>query len=827
MSFCPNAILRSRLNVGLSPSAWTSPRLWHRQRGTTLTLRRLLSGAPGSSGNSLDKLRVVDNDLPSPEASQQSVAQSILHLRSTAARPSPAYSSHYRDITIPDTLGLETPYKFPLEYQNGQETLSMEAEDDTSVPANATMKADHVKTISVPSTRKWKDDRLRLQALIEQLNRQAQELGKPMTARSIHLDASIRLKSLYRRPLGFRQWKSACLELFSAKSDDREISNPALIPALNESDWDLFRKIQEDGLDSFKEAWEEMNRPAKASHWQRLALHLLQQSPDLMLKFLLVTCQSSDIPNFNMVVDSFIYLEQFHRDALTEWKEGEYTYDSVIELCLDPRDWPILRVTQKGIWLFLQRASHKGLVLALRTVNERQTSLTGETVLVFMRRFMEMKDVDKALETLQLLSTIDQEEFALDSQVVMRTCCKLLTLDTVQTQDGVRNFHILPRLLELGIRPDRDMMNVVLSNAFKTGDPELGFDVLDFMKSHNHEFDSYTYMTLLCDAVARGERHRVDLLLQEIQSQDQLRENPFLSSKLFHAHYVFTAKHMDTDADASEIFSSMLNMYNELHDITPLKELLIVPPNYTPPIRGMNSPPSRIAMYIMLATYFRCQKGTSNINRVYSRFRALLTEGNEMIAPLAETDHIYNEFIVAFRDSPRNLRRCVRIVEDMLSHIAQDGVIEGENGNRFIHAKPSVRTWSILLSAFIFNKQLFAAEKVKEMMAKYNIQFNEVTWNHVISGYANAQMIPEVAQAIKSMEEDGYSADAYTVRSLRYLRDPERLWVAVDELDANSEALDARLAPFAKPSEFAGEPEKEHEHLLDRGLQNLKMQLQS
>jgi hypothetical protein len=40
--------------------------------------------------------------------------------------------------------------------------------------------------------------------------------------------------------------------------------------------------------------------------------------------------------------------------------------------------------------------------------------------------------------------------------------------------------------------------------------------------------------------------------------------------------FTFTAKQIDPDSDPSGVFYSMLDMYNKIHDITPLKELLLV-----------------------------------------------------------------------------------------------------------------------------------------------------------------------------------------------------------------------------------------------------------
>jgi hypothetical protein len=567
-----------------------------------------------------------------------------------------------------------------------------------------------------------------------------------------------------------------------------------------------------------------MHRTEKASHWQRLAIWLLQHEPEKLPDFLIVTTECKDKPNFTMVYDCLRYLDNFHCDAwLKDWQSGNHNYQSLVETCLDPRDWPLVSLSQKAPRLYIRRAGHDAVVSALRIVKERSIRISAETALCFMWRFTELADVERALQALEFIPQTEGEGLKIDSDEVMRHCCKLLTLDTVQDGSAGRNFNILPRLLKMGVRPDRDMMNVVLSNAFKTGDPQLGTDILEFMKSHDHTFDAYTYTTLMKDAVSRGDRAKVDSLIHDIATKEELRENPYLASKIFHSHYIFTTKYMDADADPSRVFYAMLDLYNQLHDITPLKELLIIPPHYTPR-EGSNLPPSPIALYIMIATFFRCQNRFSNVQRIYGQFRQLVAQGHPLISPLAKTDHTYNEFLIALRSNPRGLRLCVQLVEDMLHSSSAKQKDKTPN-----HVKPSMRTWTILLSAFIFNRQPRAADKIKEMMAKHNVKYNDVTWNVIINGYANAQNIPQTAASIKAMEQQGFSIDPYTMKSLRYLRDPERLWVAIDELDevapaaAQAQAQDGQSAKIETASEPEPElsTEEQREKELDEGLGKL------
>lgn len=651
---------------------------------------------------------------------------------------------------------------------------------------------------------------------------------REIAARNKSLDLVIKSKSMYTFEPGYRHWRRAFDLLYTAthhKKPPTKSQAEALFTVQPEQHR-LIEMIQTDCFGLFRRTWEGMEIPVKASHWRSLALWLLEYSPLSTPEFLFVTAHSNHKPDYNMFVDCFRFLGNLYHEPLKQWTRESLTYSSVVQICLDPKIWSV-RGPDRGFRLHALHSGHQGLCSALETEKERPETTYPEHLLNLVKRFIGYRDVDRALEGLRYLNSLNRPGFELNSVGVQRHCCKLLMLDTVIDGPQGRNFHILPRLLAMGVRPDTDMMNIVLLNAFKTGDSQVGLDVLSFMRGQDYGLDAYTYSILLTDAVSSGDRERVVTLMQEIERRPEIRRNPYVTSKLMHAHFVFTARHVDTDAEPSRIFYAMLDIYNQLHDITPLKELLILPPEYTSPVEGPKEPPSMMALYILIATFFRCQSRFSNVERIYMNFRSLVLQGHETIAPLAATDHTYNEFLVALRRSSHGLRLSVRILEDMM-HSPPD--ITLESGKTINHVTPRVRTWTILLSAFIYNRQPFAAEKVKEMMVKHNVRFNQVTWNTIISGYANAQQIPETAKAIRIMEEQGFEVDQFTMRSLRYLNDPERLWEVMDEFDRVSQrsaeaaaASASASGPTSEPlrSKYLEDETKQREELLEQGLRRL------
>ncbi|KAJ6150858.1 hypothetical protein N7470_007452 [Penicillium chermesinum] len=633
----------------------------------------------------------------------------------------------------------------------------------------------------------------------------------------IQAEALRRARSLYPRQLGMRQWKIAYKELYKAKHYRREPQR-ALIPALNGESKRLLAKLQSDDVESFEDAWLQMNRHARASVWQRLALWLLENDPVLLLSFLLMTAHGADRPDFQLVGDCMLYVDRFFYSPWMKYDEVDLeTYQEVVETCLDPDTWPVICPPHRPLSLYVRKARPDSVKSAFQTSQAKGIELSGPTALSFAWR-LQLGDTDMAIEAIACLRRLDNPRFAMDADGVLRHCCKILTHDTIEDGPEGRNFKLLPRLLEIGVKPNRDMMNIVLANAAKISDSQLLNDILKFMIDHDHRLDSHTYLVLLQDAIAREDRGGVDILVREIGTVDHLDTNPYLASKIFHSHYLFTVKDMDVEADRSSILHSTLDMYSRLYDLTPLRDLLIVPPSYQPSFQGREKP-STVVLFIALATYLRCNPDVSKMQQIYARYQELINQGDPIICSMAETDHAYNAFLSAMRHNRRALRTCVQIVEDMLHPVVE----KDRNGRTIDHVKPSTRTWTLLLSAFIYNRQIAGAEKIRDMMLKHDVEFSQVTWNTIVNGYANAQDMPQTAAAIKDMEQAGFAIDSYTMKPLRYLRDPEALWAAIDALDRQYST--ANLAP---EPELTPEEEKEiRESLVDRALSKLAAKAKS
>ncbi|MCJ1475301.1 hypothetical protein MMC13_003963 [Lambiella insularis] len=103
-------------------------------------------------------------------------------------------------------------------------------------------------------------------------------------------------------------------------------------------------------------------------------------------------------------------------------------------------------------------------------------------------------------------------------------------------------------------------------------------------------------------------------------------------------------------------------------------------------------------------------------------------------------------------------------------------LVQWNAGNReFVVAPPDIRTWTILLFAFIKHRQATAAEKVLTIMRSRKMTPNIVTWNSLLSGYAAMQDLSGVVSTLKRMDLAGIKHDEWTAKALTSVMDRDAL----------------------------------------------------
>ncbi|KAI1929645.1 hypothetical protein LOZ65_001733 [Ophidiomyces ophidiicola] len=609
----------------------------------------------------------------------------------------------------------------------------------------------------------------------------AKHAGFIFTRKSYGIEFEKRWNSLYPNSIIHLDWKKNFRLLYNSKyggKSDMEIWNSLDLPSLDiVTTWAQHFKDLESGT-SF---WSGIINPVeKANMWPGIAIWLLLFSPRNILIFLEST-YTWPYPPFRMISECFLYIQAFLSGELTSNSQFNHNYLDLLRRLLAPHAWPALSVSQSGIRIYLQHCEPKEFLNAFETVARRDVLATIDTLLYFMDQFNKSNDSRNSLRALQLIASQGITDIKFED--VAHRCTKLLTMDFVVDEAGTRSFKLLPEILNLGIRPERPMLNVVMQNACKLNDPDMAWDIFS---SSPIPPDVYTYMILLNDATKRGDSKRIEDCYRLLASNSAIRQEPYVISKILHGLYT----HLCSTKPGAELraFNTMLHMYSSYHDPQPLKDLNIIQEEDAIVETGEVSPPSAHALTIMISAYLRLYRNTTRIMELYNRFCKLVREGHDSIGQLAETDHTYNDFLMALQPDVRMIAQSVSIVENMYSPLPKTAFLKTQN-RPIIQCLPTIRTWNILLNTAINHGRMGIVRAICQTMRDHDVEMDVSIWNVILQGYAKLQMTDAVAITVKAMLQEGLIPDQYTFGSVYEIRDQSKLQKLLHGLGVDPEGL--------------------------------------
>ena len=423
-------------------------------------------------------------------------------------------------------------------------------------------------------------------------------------------------------------------------------------------------------------------------------------------------------------------------------------------------------VSQDLIYLILQHSDDSQVLSFYELLGSNKVVLLVNTMVKFLDRFLDMGRINLSMK---LLRTIASTDFDLSLDRVQMACVKLLRarFDT-QEEYAVRS-NILTQILEMGIRPKVPMFNAILLNAGEGGDFANAWQMYRLARENALVPDSITYGVLMKGAKLSSKSSNLEMVIREIQANGEVLRDLRLVSGVLDAISLLSP---------GAQFGAMLDFYKQHCDLRPLQELSLCGDGIQTPLGANCSaiwPNSHILTQMILA-YVRLHHRSLGLIRIYNLYYQHVKENHPLIAPLAKDDFVANSFIMAFGKKSSTLQHCTTVVKHMLE-FSSLGYVTFDSTP---YAAPTVQTWSILFAAYFRNGQRRAAEKVLGMMRERGIQYDRVTWNTLVSGYALLQDVDAAVDTVKRMKAAGFEVDAYTTKGLGRLWTRDRLMKALE-----------------------------------------------
>lgn len=522
-------------------------------------------------------------------------------------------------------------------------------------------------------------------------------------------------------------------------------------------------------------AWTKIPQSDRESRWQEIMLWALQKSPERALKLLDASITAPSLrPSRHVVEDCINYLSAFYLEKKNS--PDLLKIDTLLRIFCNFAEASVRRLghalpfPQHALYLLLKNCDNRQTEFLFETFRQQNIVMHENTLLHFLERFLAMGKVSRSMEILRNLVT-----FGVDvaSDRVQSACVKLLRFpfpleDRYNTQS-----RILAEMLEIGIRPSIIMYNVILLNTIEAGDYQTTWNMYEIATANSLRPDVVTYSIMLKGAKQSLDSRIVNRIVRDVEEDGSLLRDQKLVRDLLDAVFA-----LELSTKEPSVFTALLRTYARYCDVRPLQELSMVSKDFgiSPGHQREVQLPSSRTLGLMILAYLKQHLHSSSdfLQHRYMRYRTLVQGRHPIIAPLAQTDHISNAFIIAFGRKPQSLEFCTVVIKHML----QPPGVEHDAKPVQI-AIPTVQTWSILIAAYFRHGQKLAAVKVLKMMEARGMQPNKVTWNTVISGYSQMQDVDNAVGAMQKMEATGFDIDARTLEGLGRVRDRNRVLEAL------------------------------------------------
>ena len=521
---------------------------------------------------------------------------------------------------------------------------------------------------------------------------------------------------------------------------------------------------------STHQAWMHIPPEHRLQVWQDVMLWCLHNNPTRALKLLLASMRGHQLRPPRYVVGDCLQ-QLAGRFLLKVANPDPWALSSIYHLVHKYAEGAsegqrVQTIPDQVVFLMLKHCDDKQVSSLLQRFTQGNVQLHANTLLQALARSMDMGNVNSALRLLRLVS---KSGFSMDRDQVQKACVRLVRAQYNVPEPFAIQTKILTQILEMGIRPNIWLLNAILLNTVKAGYFDLALQIFEIAKVNNLRPDNITCNILLKGAVLNADRAERRRLVRELENDAELIRDFRLLGDLLH-----TISKTEEPA-----YPAMLALYKNHCDLKPLQELGLseiedhFKKDYAVPVKDIW--PSADILRQMLCAYIQTHKDSDTLIDDYHRFHNLVLQDHPLITPVARSDHVANAFLMAFGHRAKTLPHCALVLKHMLddSSFERLSVQSEESYPRL--AAPSVRTWSILASAYSWHGQDRAAEKVLDLMRERGIKPDRITWNTIISGYSSLQKVEEAVDAMKRMEAAGFRPNDRTFKGLSKIYNRKRL----------------------------------------------------
>jgi pentatricopeptide repeat protein len=539
--------------------------------------------------------------------------------------------------------------------------------------------------------------------------------------------------------------------------------------------------------------WMSFDGPTRNLIWPYLLVYLLHIWPGRALYFLQLLVQRPEVDNIqpDVLADAFGYLSVVYAQ---KFKLERSLVDDVDEHVagLVPAFTHFLRkyrsvlkhvCPQDLIYRVSILAHGEDLKPVFDILEDEKIFLLFHTILHYTNEFSKAGEIDYALRCLAAIETRARDQPQLvtiaNLQSVRWSCALLLRKSAGKRgEEYHRTTDIVARLVELGMKLDNLLYNVIMHNAMDAGDYSTAFQVYNSLETNGLKPDKYTFAILLHGCTMTEDPFKFNDFADYCADVAVEMRDAWVAADYLYYIYICQQRSDETDNDLrlynySKITEAYARYFNTAGvdmfataDFPPLAQQHSSESPTNPDFNPMQPPP--IALYLILQ--FRIQIAAVSLDQevwhLYLRFRQVVRAKHDpVLNKLAQNPVIWNAFLLAFTRKNK-FEWASDVIKDM--------------ADSFPYPKPNVYSWNIFMQGFFKTDQIPAAERIFEIMRARGIDPDRYTYGTLLRGFVRRGHYDRIGQVMEYVEDEEQMApDLITM--LGRVHNRERLVKVMEE----------------------------------------------
>ncbi|KAF2635092.1 hypothetical protein P280DRAFT_474009 [Massarina eburnea CBS 473.64] len=545
--------------------------------------------------------------------------------------------------------------------------------------------------------------------------------------------------------------------------------------------------------------WMNFDENTRNSIWPYLLLYLLHRQPGHALRFMRVLVHQPGVERVDsdMLADAFEHLSRTHKRTIHQdrsWDRKSKIEESWNVVNFIPTFTHFIRnychsdtrhvCTQDLLYTIPDLAEIEDLKEVFNLVEEKGMFMLTHTLLHYANTFAKAGEIQCALRCLGSIRRRAKSESASGSIANMKrfrwTCALILRQSAKHGRDYHETTAIVSALVNLGIRLDTLLYNVIIHNSMDAGDYSTAFKVYNNLGDNGLRADKYTYSILLHGCTMTDDPHKFVDFAEYCAHIAKETRDPWLASD--YLYYLYACRKLGDKEDRrqrEESFDHISKVYGEFFSTNTLRLInpLISPvalsdesgPDASAPFKPME--PLPMALYLILQMEIQSVAASNTeVWSLYLRFRQLVrSDTHPALNKLAGNPVIWNAFLLAFSRN-KQFQWASQLVKDMTDHNPQ----------------PNVYTWNIFMQGFFKAEQTQVAERVYDIMRARGVDPDRFTYRTLLRGYVRSHHVEKIGEAMEFVDNEE-QMDPALVQALGRIHDRERLMTVLERSQARKD----------------------------------------